>query len=74
MDRMRGKGPKLCQGRFRLSVGDNLFSEGVIRHCKGLPSAVVESPFLELFKYVVLGNVGLVVDLAVLENGCTPQS
>lgn len=37
------------QGNFRLSIRKNSFTEGIIRHWKGLPKEVVESPFLKAF-------------------------
>lgn len=54
--RIRGNRLKVCQGRFRLNIKKNIFSERIAMHWNRLLREVAVLPSLEVFKRL-LGNL-----------------
>ena len=54
-------GFKLKEGRFRLDVINNFFTQSGIRHCNRLSREVVDAPAVEEFKAGLDGTLGSLI-------------
>ncbi|KFZ50437.1 hypothetical protein N321_13129, partial [Antrostomus carolinensis] len=54
-------GFKLREGRFRLDIRREFFTQGVVRHWPRLPREVVDAPSLEAFKARLDGALGSLI-------------
>jgi len=65
IDRMRGNGFKLKEGRFRLAVRKTFFRMKVVKPWNMLPREVVDTPSLEMLKARLNGVLSNVVWLKI---------